>query len=167
MKEISKSIIDKLGAQRTASTPRVNQKSLPAGCNLNKILIDLGSDFVEGITFTRGAKIRRGLNTYNLDIIYGEAPDDNNIYYRNEMYSGRIPKNSYTFGESPTGDQFCVSCLTGEVYYWVHDAADGEIDTFLLAPSLDAFFKELGADESTDMEALAKSKKITSIDLDF
>ncbi|SET27424.1 SMI1/KNR4 family protein [Pseudomonas graminis] len=167
MKEISKAIIEKLGAQPTPSTPRTIQKSLPAGCTLNKTLIDLESDFTQGIIFTRGAKIRTGVNTYHLDIIYGEAPDENNIYYRNEMYADRIPKNTYTFGESPTGDQFCLNCLTGEIYYWVHDAADGEVDTFVLASSIDVFFKELNADESTDMEALAKSKKITKIQLDF
>ncbi|WP_346830267.1 SMI1/KNR4 family protein [Pseudomonas abietaniphila] len=167
MKEISKSIIIKLGAQRTASTPRLNHNFFPAGCTPNKILIDLAADFIEGIMFTRGAKIRIGANTYYLDIIYGNTTNENNIHYRNQMYSGRIPNNTYTFGESPTGDQFCISCLTGEVYYWVHDATDGEIDTFLLAPCLDIFFKELSADEATDIGALAKSKKIKKIDLDF
>jgi hypothetical protein len=167
MKEISKSIIIKLGAQRTASTPRANQTFLPAGCTLNKILIDLAADFIEGIMFTRGAKIRIGVNTYHLDIIYGNAANDNNIHYRNQMYSGRMPNNTYKFGESPTGDQFCINCLTGEVYYWMHDATDGEIDTLLLAPCLDFFLKKLSADEATDIEALVKSKKIKRIDLDF
>ena len=83
------------------------------------------------------------------------------------MYSGRMPNNTYTFGESPTGDQFCINCLTGEVYYWMHDATDGEIDTLLLAPCLDFFLKKLSADEATDIEALVKSKKIKRIDLDF
>jgi hypothetical protein len=49
----------------------------------------------------------------------------------------------------------------------VHDAAEDEVDTFVLASSFDAFLKELNTDESTDMEALAKSKKITNIKLDF
>lgn len=169
MKAISKRLSEVLGAHCANPTSRQIDEPLQEGCviEIEDLLLDLITDLGGAVVFTRGAQLATPAGTYDLDILYGLSPDGYNIFHRNNMYSGRIPDKTYTFGESPTGDQFCIDTATGAVHYWVHDAADGDREYALISSSLEDLLNRLTADETSDREALEKSKKIVSIDLSF
>ena len=169
MKAISKRLSEVLGARCAHPTPHQIDEHVPEGCviAIDELLQDLTTDLGGAVVFTRGAQLATPAGTYNLDIIYGLSADGYNLFHRNDMYAGRIPENTYTFGESPTGDQFCIDKATGAVHYWAHDVADGDGGYVLISSSLDDFLSRLAADETSDGEALEKSKKIVSIDLSF
>lgn len=169
MRAISKRMSEVLGAHCANPTSRQIDEPLQEGCviEINELLLDLTSDLGGALVFTRGAQCVSRTGTYDLDIIYGLSPDGYNIFHRNNMYSGRIPNKTYTFGESPTGDQFCIDKATGAAHYWAHDSADGDPGSVLISSSLEDFLNRLKAEETSDGEALEKSKKIVSIDLSF
>lgn len=169
MKAISKRLSEVLGAHCAHPTPHQIHEPLPEGCviEIDELLLDLVTDLGGAVVFTRGAQLATPAGTYSLDIIYGLSADGHNIVHRNDMYCGRIPDNTYTFGESPTGDQFCIDKATGAVHYWAHDAADGDPGSVLISSSLEDFLNRLKAEETSDGEALEKSKKIVSIDWSF
>ena len=112
---------------------------------MNNSLADIVKEFGSAIIFTRGAKLDSSSGIYYLDIIYGMSSDENDIRYRNQIYLDRIPRHTYTFGESPEGDQFCISSKTNEIYCWKHDAIDGS-DSALMASSFIEFIRNLVAD---------------------
>ncbi|OCX20509.1 SMI1/KNR4 family protein [Pseudomonas graminis] len=169
MRAISKRMSEVLGAHCANPTSRQIDEPLQEGCviEIEDLLLDLTSDLGGAVVFTRGAQCVSQTGTYDLDIIYGLSPDGYNIFHRNNMYSRRIPNNTYTFGESPTGDQFCIDKATGAVHYWVHDAANEDRGYVLISSSLEDFLNRLAPDGASDSEALEKSKKIISIDLSF
>lgn len=169
MKAISNRLSEVLGAHCAHPIPRQIDEPLQEGCflEIDELLLDLITDLGGAVVFTRGAQLATPAGTYSLDIIYGLSADGHNIFHRNEMYSGRIPDNTYTFGESPTGDQFCIDTATGAAHYWVHDAANEDRGYVLISSSLEDFLNRLAPDGKSDSEALEKSKKIISIDLSF
>lgn len=169
MKAISKRLSEVLGAHCAHPIPRQIDEPLPEGCviEIDELLLDLITDLGGAVVFTRGAQLATPAGIYSLDIIYGLSADGHNIVQRNEMYSGRIPDNTYAFGESPTGDQLCIDKATGAIHYWAHDAADVDRGYVLISSSLEDFLNRLTPEETSDSEALEKSKKIVSIDLSF
>ncbi|MFP3924277.1 SMI1/KNR4 family protein [Pseudomonas sp. W5-36] len=169
MRAISKRMSEVLGAHCPSPTSRQIDEPLQEGCviEIEDLLVDLSSDLGGAVVFTRGAQCVSQTGTYDLDIIYGLSPDGYNIFQRNNMYSGRIPDKTYTFGESPAGDQFCIAKATGAVHYWAHDAAGVDRGYVLISSSLEDFLNRLTPNETSDSEALEKSKKIVSIDLSF
>ncbi|PMY59516.1 MULTISPECIES: SMI1/KNR4 family protein [Pseudomonas] len=147
-------ILNELGAESMSFETKQPRNGLQDGSEISEDLKRLLSNFQTAIVFSNGAKFKTpkkmpiGDNNgfVYLDIIYGLAPDSNNIYYKNEMYSSQINRAFYTFGESGGGDQFCVNKKTGEVYYWYHEAKDDASSLFLIAPSFIDFFEHLVPD---------------------
>ncbi|MFJ2710768.1 SMI1/KNR4 family protein [Pseudomonas sp. NPDC087346] len=158
-------LIDALGAKARIfidiSIKRTTSKDLKIPADLAELL----SHFKGSIIFTRGAKFKtqskipvRDKEDYiDLDIIYGLASDSNNIFLKNQVYANQIDQNLYVFGESESGDQFCLSKATGEVYYWYHEAKHENETTFLIAKNFKDFIMGLRPDE--ELPATEKKKK--------
>ncbi|WP_064120059.1 SMI1/KNR4 family protein [Pseudomonas fluorescens] len=147
-------ILNELGAESMSFEKKRLHNSLPDDIKISESLNKLLDKFNTAIVFSNGAKFKTpkkmpiGDNDgfVFLDVIYGLAPDSNNIYYKNEMYANQIRSNLYTFGESGGGDQFCINKNTEEVYYWYHEAKDDASSLFLIAPSFATFFEQLMPD---------------------
>ncbi|MGE1155801.1 SMI1/KNR4 family protein [Pseudomonas kitaguniensis] len=101
----------------------------------------------------------------DLDIIYGLNRDSNNIFLKNSVYKDRIGEDFYTFGESASGDQYCIERESGKIYYWHHEAKHESEIKFLIAPNLIEFITHLIADEEKPL--IDKTKKIISATFDF
>lgn len=166
-------IIKKLGAETRFFEEKKVSSLLQANITLATELSELLNHFKGAIIFTRGAKFQtqskiptRDKEGYiDLDIIYGLNTDSNNIFLKNETYTNQIDNNLYVFGESGSGDQYCLNKNTGEVYYWYHEAEHENETTFLIAPTFSDFITHLlpdDEDSSTD-----KKKKIVSAKFDF
>jgi hypothetical protein len=147
-------ILNELGAESMSFEKKRLHNSLPDDIKISESLNKLLDKFNTAIVFSNGAKFKTpkkmpiGDNDgfVFLDVIYGLAPDSNNIYYKNEMYANQIRSDLYTFGESGGGDQFCINKNTEEVYYWYHEAKDDASSLFLIAPSFATFFEHLMPD---------------------
>ncbi len=113
---ISKRPSEALGDHCANPTSRLINKPLPEGCVIETedLLLDLTTDLGGAVVFPRGTQLATRTGTYYL--IYGLSGDRYNIFHRNELHSARIPDNTYTFGESPMGDQFCIDKATGAVH---------------------------------------------------
>jgi hypothetical protein len=144
-------ILNELGAESMSFETKPPRNSLQDDIKMPESLDKLLDKFKTAIVFSNGAKFKTPKKMpigdkdgfVFLDVIYGLAPDSNNIYYKNEMYSDQIRSDFYTFGESGGGDQFCISKNTKEVYYWYHEAKDDASSLFLIAPSFTHFFEHL------------------------
>ncbi|MEF9674216.1 SMI1/KNR4 family protein [Pseudomonas sp. PCH446] len=136
-------------------------------------LAELLSHFKGAIIFTRGAKfktqskipVRDEEGYIDLDIIYGLNSDSNNIFLKNETYTNQIDNNFCVFGESGSGDQYCLDKYTGEVYYWHHEATYDSETTFLIAPTFKKFIAQLLPDD--EKNPTDKKRKIVSAKFDF
>lgn len=161
----------KLGAETRhyMSTHTTKEK----GIKLSPELLELLMFFGGSIVFTRGAKFKTDAlipakdneGYIDVDIIYGLRSDLNNIFLRNKTYEGQIGGSLYTFGESGSGDQYCMDEQTGEVYYWYHEAKHEDKATFLISRSFKEFIEGLVADDKE--ESVDKSKNIVSAKFDF
>lgn len=144
-------ILNELGAESMSFETKRPSNSLPDDIKISENLNQLLDRFKTAIVFSNGAKFKIPKKMpigdqdgfVFLDVIYGLAPDSNNIYYKNEMYANQIRDELYTFGESGGGDQFCINKNTEEVYYWYHEAKDDASSLFLIAPSFNNFFESL------------------------
>ncbi|RLU05035.1 SMI1/KNR4 family protein [Pseudomonas prosekii] len=144
-------ILNELGAESMSFEKKRLHNSLPDDIKISESLNKLLDKFNTAIVFSNGAKFKTPKKMpigdkdgfVFLDVIYGLAPDSNNIYYKNEMYANQIRSDLYTFGESGGGDQFCINKNTEEVYYWYHEAKDDASSLFLIAPSFAHFFEHL------------------------
>jgi hypothetical protein len=147
-------ILNELGAESMSFEKKRLHNSLPDDIKISESLNKLLDKFNTAIVFSNGAKFKTPKKMpigdkdgfVFLDVIYGLAPDSNNIYYKNEMYANQIRSDLYTFGESGGGDQFCINKNTEEVYYWYHEAKDDASSLFLIAPSFATFFEHLMPD---------------------
>ncbi|PHN29613.1 SMI1/KNR4 family protein [Pseudomonas sp. ICMP 460] len=129
--------------------------------------------FKGAIVFIRGAKFKVDADIpvadedryVDLDIIYGLNRDSNNIFLKNSVYKDRIGEDFYTFGESASGDQYCIERESGKIYYWYHEAEHESEIKFLIAANLIEFITHLIADEEKPL--IDKTKKIISATFDF
>lgn len=161
----------KLGAEtrQYESTNTTKEQEIKLSPELLELLVFFG----DSIVFTRGAKfktdapipVKDNEGYIDIDIIYGLHSDLNNIFLRNKTYKDQIDESLYTFGESGSGDQYCIDRKTGEVYYWHHEAKHEDKTKFLISRSLNEFIAGLVADD--EEELVDKSKKIVSAKFDF
>jgi hypothetical protein len=148
-------ILNELGAESMSFETKPSRNNLQDDIKISENLNKLLDKFKTAIVFSNGAKFKTPKKMpigdkagfVFLDVIYGLAPDSNNIYYKNEMYLNQIRGDFYTFGESGGGDQFCINKNTQEVYYWHHEAKDDASSLFLIAPSFNNFFEQLIPDD--------------------
>jgi hypothetical protein len=144
-------ILNELGAKSMSFETKGPRNCFQDEIKTQESLSKLLDKFKTAIVFSNGAKFKTPKKMpisdkdvfVFLDVIYGLAPDSNNIYYKNEMYSDQIRSDLYTFGESGGGDQFCINKNTEEVYYWYHEAKDDASSLSLIAPSFTHFFEHL------------------------
>lgn len=95
----------------------------------------------------------------DLEILYGLSTDDNGIPQRYLTFKDQLPSDLIAIGESPGGDQICLSRTTPQVYFWKHDVEDDEAVTEI-APSFSAFASQLVANpDIPETERLLRSKK--------
>jgi hypothetical protein len=165
MKNPSEKMRKELGARTMKLPARNTVRSFANSEKIDELLSDIIEEFQGSIVFTKGAKISSRSDSYTLDVIYGLNSDINDIYFKNSIYAEQIPQTMYTFGESAEGDQFCIDGKTNEVYYWEHDAIEGQV--VLIAKSFNEFIDRLVPDETIEVEAVEKSKRVISVDLDF
>lgn len=162
-------IIKELGAKGVLFKSVDNIVSEPI--NLSVELLELVGFFKGSIVFERGAKFKTQKNIpvrdsegfIDLDIIYGLNNDENNIFLKNKTYKYQIAEDLYVFGESGSGDQYCLSKKTGQVYYWYHEAKFENETTFLIAQTFEGFISGLCPDD----DVTEKASNIISSRYDF
>ncbi|MBB3059784.1 SMI1/KNR4 family protein [Microbulbifer rhizosphaerae] len=82
----------------------------------------------------------------SLEILYG-LRGNSNLIDKNNMYNEQIPSNLITIGESSGGDQICLSCKTGKVYFWYHEAKTEEYSAYEISNNIIEFFSSLKKDD--------------------
>ncbi|MBK1790876.1 SMI1/KNR4 family protein [Persicirhabdus sediminis] len=84
----------------------------------------------------------------------------------NKTFAGRMSPDLVVIADASGGDQICIDVKTSKVYYWRHDACEGELSEILIADSFDAFIDRLETPvepermEFTDAEIAATDARI-------
>ncbi|KZN44666.1 SMI1/KNR4 family protein, partial [Pseudoalteromonas luteoviolacea] len=83
-----------------------------------------------------------------ISAFYGlhNGPEFNRLDSVNDVFRGRIPKNSITIACDTTGNQICMrleSKYKGEIYFWDHELESSEKGFIKLSNSLNGFIDML------------------------
>lgn len=111
--------------------------------------------FNDSIVFDSGAifkpKKKSPVDTIDgfqsLEMLYG-LQGDSNLINKNKMYNGQVPEGYVVIGESIGGNQICLSCEDGKVYFWFHEAEVEGDSLFEIASNIDDFLEGLFNDNA-------------------
>lgn len=155
-----KETFGKLGAkvleEESSEEYSVNQIVSELNIQFSDEYVALLDYFNGSIVFNNGAIYRPNIKSpvdsvdgfQSLDILYG-LRGNFNLIKKNRVYREQIPIGLVVIGESIGGNQICISCDDGKIYFWYHEAEMENTTLFEIAASIDDFLLGLLCDDAS------------------